>query len=190
MHNPWQRGQNGHGVQWTDALFYLHLNKFFFLEDSQNDDSQVEDEKCEDTGCGRLWNGHGQCVNMTKMTYSHLSASYDMEADTDAIKNDRSLCKSPESDKECCRCFKKRPCMDEGCDSKGGMCVDMMRANLKDKNVFPLNSVNLDVKIQDINGTKLCKGAMGSEKCCECYRKLEATPTPTPFPTSTKGNIN
>ena len=66
----------------------------------------------------------------------------------------------------------------------------MMRANLKDKNVFPLNSVNLDIKIQDNNGTKLCKGAMGSEKCCECYRKLGATPTPAPFPTSTKGNIN
>ena len=146
----------------------------------------MEDEKCEDTGCGRLWNGHGQCVNMTKMTYSHLSTSYDLEADTDAIKNDRSLCKSPDNDKQCCRCFKKRPCMDEGCDSKGGMCVDMMRANLTDKNIFPLNAVDLDQKIRDNNGTKLCKGAMGSEKCCECYMKLGATPTPSP----TKRNQN
>ena len=70
--------------------------------------AQEEEEKCEDTGCGRLWNGHGQCVNMTQMTYSHLSTSYDLEADTDAIKNDRSLCKSLESDKECCRCFKNK----------------------------------------------------------------------------------
>ena len=69
MYNTWPRSQNGLGVQWTDALFYFDLKKVFFLEDSQNDDSQEEDEKCEDTGCGRLWNGHGQCVNMTKMTY-------------------------------------------------------------------------------------------------------------------------
>ena len=134
-----------------------------------------QEQKCEDTGCGKLWNGHGQCVNMTETTYSHLSTSYDLEADTDAIKNDRSLCKSSSNDKECCRCFKKKPCSDEGCDSQGGMCVDMMRANLKDKSVFPLNSVDLDIKIEGTNGTRLCKGAMGSEKCCECYMKLGVT---------------
>ena len=127
--------------------------------------------KCEDTGCGKLWSGHGQCVNMTDNTYSQLKASYDLEYDNSTISNDRSLCKSTASTSECCRCFKKKSCMDEGCIASGGMCVDILRANLKDKNAFPLNTVNLDRKIEGANGTALCRGSE-SEKCCECYKLL------------------
>ena len=61
--------------------------------------------------------------------------------------------------------------MDEGCVASGGMCVDILRANLIDKNAFPLNTVNLDSKIEGANGTALCKGSE-SEKCCECYKVL------------------
>ena len=68
--------------------------------------------------------------------------------------------------------------------------MDMMRANLKDKTVFPLNSVDLDVKIEGTNGTKLCKGAMGSEKCCECYMKLGVTSPMTTTQMSTTASPN
>ena len=63
--------------------------------------------------------------------------------------------------------------MDEGCIASGGMCVDILRANLKDKNAFPLNTVNLDRKIEGANGLALCRGSE-SEKCCECYKLLES----------------
>ena len=54
------------------------------------------------------------------------------------------------------------------------MCVDILRANLKDKNKFPLNVVDLDTKIEGTTGKDLCKGS-ASEKCCECYMKLGVT---------------
>jgi len=125
--------------------------------------------KCEDTGCGKLWDGHGQCVNMSSTSWSQIHGSYDLTSDTDEIKNDRSLCKSSSSDMECCRCFRKKPCADNGCEKVGGRCVDILRANLVDENVFPLNTVDLDAKI---NGTDLCKGSE-TEKCCECYKLKE-----------------
>ena len=52
------------------------------------------------------------------------------------------------------------------------MCVDILRANLKDKNKFPLNAVDLVTKIEGTTGKDLCKGA-ASEKCCECYKILQ-----------------
>ena len=41
-----------------------------------------------------------------------------------------------------------------------------MRANLVDESIFPLNTVDLNAKIE---GTDLCVGSE-NEKCCECYK--------------------
>ena len=122
--------------------------------------------ECKDTGCGGLWAGQGKCVNMTKMSYSEIESAYDLSSDTDDIKDDRTLCSSTDSDKECCRCLRQKPCADNGCEDRGGRCVDILRANLKDENVFPRNTVDLDDKIE---GEGLCRGSK-SEMCCECYR--------------------
>ena len=122
--------------------------------------------ECKDTGCGNLWDGQGKCVNMTSMSYSGLNSVYDLSSDTDDIKNDMTLCSSTNSDKDCCRCFRQKPCADNGCEDRGGRCVDILRANLKDEDVFPRNTVDLDDKIE---GEGLCRGSK-KEKCCECFR--------------------
>ena len=52
---------------------------------------------------------------------------------------------------------------------QGGKCVDIRRANLTDNTVFPLNTVNLEIKI---GNSTLCKG-ITPKACCECYERGE-----------------
>ena len=61
-------------------------------------------------------------------------------------------------------------CPDSGCTEKGGICVDIRRANLTDSTVFPLNTVNLETKIGD---STLCN-SNSPKACCECYESGEA----------------
>merc|ERR1712226_51743 len=65
------------------------------------------ESSCIDQGCGKLWDGKGECVNMTAADYSDLKDKYDLSQDTEEIMNDFTLCQSTGGDEEeCCRCLK------------------------------------------------------------------------------------
>lgn len=67
------------------------------------------DSSCIDQGCGKLWDGEGECVNMTAADYSDLKAKYDFSKDTEEIMNNFTLCQSTRGDEEeCCRCLKTK----------------------------------------------------------------------------------
>ena len=132
------------------------------------------DAKCEDTGCETHYGGLGQCVNMTGTPWTNVKINYDLTAVQPT--NNADLCRSSGADKDCCRCLKRySPCEDNGCVTAGGICVDMLTADLGDQNVFPRSQVDLDTRIDGPGGTNLCLGSSTVTptvaKCCECYKR-------------------
>ena len=129
---------------------------------------------CRDNGCGRLWQGKGECVNATSIAFSKIEAEYDLRY-SNAYYNKRCAPADSASDKDCCLCLRKKPCVDKGCIEKGGMCVDMKNARLSNPNYGPRSEVDLDSPL----GDDLCANdpsttVVGQNKqCCTCYKKKE-----------------
>jgi len=129
---------------------------------------------CKDNGCGRFWQGKGECVNATSIAFSKIEAEYDLRY-SNAYYNKRCAPADSTSDKDCCLCLRKKPCVDKGCIEKGGMCVDMKNARLSNPNYGPRSEVDLDSPL----GDDLCANdpsttVVGQNKqCCTCYKKKE-----------------
>jgi len=128
---------------------------------------------CKDKGCGSLWQGKGECVNVTSVAFSKIEAEYDLRY-SNAYYNKRCAPADPKSDKDCCLCMKKKPCVDKGCIGKGGMCVDMKNAQLGNANYGVRSEVDLDSPL----GDDLCANDPSStsrvaKQCCTCYKKKE-----------------
>merc|ERR1711962_1262470 len=129
---------------------------------------------CRDNGCGRLWQGKGECVNVTSVAFSKIEAEYDLRY-SNAYYNKRCAPADSTSDKDCCLCLKKKPCVDKGCIEEGGMCVDMKNAQLGNANYGVRSEVDLDSPL----GDGLCANDQGwttagpPKQCCTCYKKKE-----------------
>ena len=129
---------------------------------------------CKDKGCGRLWQGKGECVNVTSVAFSKIEAEYDLRY-SNAYYNKRCAPADSTSDKDCCLCLKKKPCVDKGCIQEGGMCVDMKNAQLGNANYGVRSEVDLDSPL----GDNLCANDQGwttagpPKQCCTCYKKKE-----------------
>jgi len=125
--------------------------------------------ECEDNGCGQLWKGQGQCVNISSVPWSAIRAGYDLTK-TKLWYHQR--CQSPLQDENCCLCLAKRveTCEDKGCIGRGGYCVDMLKANLKSPNIFPRNVLDLDRPIEgDLCGRNFQNWSWLETDCCKCY---------------------
>ena len=81
----------------------------------------------------------------------------------------------PKSDKDCCLCLRKKPCVDKGCIGKGGVCVDMKNAQLGS----PGRGIRSEVDLDSPLGDDLCANDPSStdigqnKQCCTCYKKKE-----------------
>ena len=134
---------------------------------------------CRDNGCGRFWQarkGKGECVNITSVAFSKIEAEYDLRY-TNQWLNKKCAPADPKSDKDCCLCMKKKPCVDKGCIGEGGMCVDMKNVQLgpNSANYGVRSEVDLDSPL----GDDLCANDQGwttagpPKQCCTCYKKKE-----------------
>jgi len=132
---------------------------------------------CKDNGCGRFWQarqGKGECVNITSVAFSKIEAEYDLRY-SGSYYNKRCAPADPKSDKDCCLCLRKKPCVDKGCIGKGGMCVDMKNAQLGNANYGPRSEVDLDSPLGDdlcANDQEMTSSAR-AKQCCTCYKKKE-----------------
>ena len=70
---------------------------------------------CLDQGCSQRLRGYGECVNVTSMPWSEVTANYRWSGSY----NNR-YCKSPNpNEKNCCVCMERQKCTDTGCEAKG-----------------------------------------------------------------------
>ena len=108
-------------------------------------------------------------MDRTQVDWSIADAKYDLTY-FNPWYNKR--CRASSGDKDCCLCLRKRPCKDEGCYARGGMCVDIKNTHTMSFNFFPRHFVNLGERIP---GDDLCKdtSATGGKKCCECFKRKE-----------------
>ena len=77
---------------------------------------------CTDNGCSWNWNQLGECVDITNPDWNELNTNYDLSAKTYmqyASRQDYQLC-GASLDDSCCRCMKKKTCMDTGCEKRFG----------------------------------------------------------------------
>ena len=116
---------------------------------------------CTDTGCEEAFGegSVGECTDVTNPDLSSLSLTHDLLVTPTGEK----LCNNT-VEKSCCRCFKKKPCIDEydRCQAAfggDGICVDVERDDLS----------NIDFSVDKKLG--LCKNALKKD-CCFCYKKL------------------
>merc|ERR1711973_1075899 len=132
---------------------------------------------CKDNRCGRFWQarqGKGECVNVTSVAFSKIEAEYDLRYSGSWL-NKKCAPADPKSDKDCCLCLRKRPCVDRGCIEKGGMCVDMKNAQLGPSSAD--YGVRSEVDLDSPLGDDLCANdremttAGPPKQCCTCYRK-------------------
>merc|ERR1712151_285230 len=118
---------------------------------------------CIDNGCEKEAFGEnyiGECRDVTNPNLSDLSETFDLTA-TPTGKN---LCKNT-VDSSCCRCFKKKPCIDDGCKDAfngDGVCVDVENDDLS------IIDLTVDKKLG------LCKNNLKKD-CCHCYKKKGTT---------------
>ena len=131
---------------------------------------QPEDppNRCNDQGCTEAFGSlsEGQCTDVTNADWRSLASVLDLAAQppqTGAREegDDQSFCKGGDS-KECCRCFKKKTCQDDGCNEAfegEGVCVDVMTDDLS----------HIDTSVEVKPG--LCKNKVNNN-CCTCFRKL------------------
>jgi len=134
---------------------------------------------CLDQGCSQRLRGYGECVNVTSMPWSEVTANYRWSGSY----NNR-YCKSPNpNEKNCCVCMERQKCTDTGCEAKGGLCVNLRGEiggqNYGSSTYYIRNKVDLNNKI---NETGLCHTNMPSpvtsstvQPCCECYAKKNNT---------------
>ena len=76
------------------------------------------------------------------------------------LEQNRTLCRASLQE-GCCRCFLKKPCLDDGCRAAfggAGVCVDIERGDLS----------TVDLTAGKREG--LCKST-GVKDCCHCYRR-------------------
>merc|ERR1719495_1587848 len=98
---------------------------------------------CQDEGCSGLWGGHGTCVDLYHNKWSWIESNYNVSVDPKEI-TDKTLCKPSEKaykdpNRDCCRCFYSPAppqCSDNGCKARGGLCVNLLNANLTRANIF------------------------------------------------------
>ena len=116
--------------------------------------------ECKDVrGCdGAFGEGSlGVCKDVTNPDLNALSKLYEL----DAVPVKKGLC-SASVEKSCCRCLKKRPCIDVGCEAAfdgDGICVDVE---------------NDDLSMVDTTEEKkigLCRNNIRGKDCCYCYKK-------------------
>eukprot|EP00092_Neocalanus_flemingeri_P099982 GFUD01127633.1.p1 GENE.GFUD01127633.1~~GFUD01127633.1.p1 ORF type:complete len:836 (+),score=161.16 GFUD01127633.1:310-2508(+) len=114
--------------------------------------------KCTENGCEAAFGegSVGECVDVTNPDFGSLGQPLDLLA-TPTGKN---LCNNT-LEESCCRCFKKKPCLDDGCQGEfggNGICVDVDNDDL---------SV-IDFSVEKKLG--LCKNTL-KKNCCFCYKK-------------------
>ena len=135
----------------------------------------VEDTaNCVDKGCAAHWHGLGSCVNVNKEPWDMIKEKYATH-NTNAATN--KLCGTTSTERDCCLCMEwatQGPvhCEDKGGFLEGGQCVDIKNSDLASEEEFPLNSVDLNIKLMGANGTKLCMGQNDDGlECCQCYQR-------------------
>ena len=97
---------------------------------------------------------------MTNPNLSALSEVFDLTA----TPSGESLCNNT-VESSCCRCFKKKPCLDDGCKDAfngDGICVDVENDDLS----------TIDLTVDKKLG--LCKNNLKKD-CCHCYKNKTKT---------------
>jgi len=129
---------------------------------------------CLDNGCYDLWGGFGTCVDLHHNKWSWIADNFNISIDSNKVPGyeNKKLCTpSPEAyedpNRDCCRCFydPKPPCSDNGCEAQGGLCVNLIDADLRFPNIWPRNTVDLDKRLEE----GLCHKPQ-EPHCCDCYQ--------------------
>ena len=115
--------------------------------------------ECKPYGCEEAFGKgyQGECVDVTNPYLNALSKVFDLNAVPE--KNYTCL---PSLEKSCCRCMKKKPCIDDGCMEAfhgDGICVDVENGDLS----------LVDTTVEKKLG--LCKNNIKGKDCCYCYKK-------------------
>jgi hypothetical protein len=113
---------------------------------------------CTETGCGEAFGEGflGECKDVTNPDFVSLSQAFDL----DATPIGNNLCNNS-VEKSCCRCFKKKPCLDDGCQDafhEDGICLDVEHDD------FSMIDFSVEKKLG------LCKNNLKKD-CCFCYKK-------------------
>ena len=134
---------------------------------------------CQDVGCNSLWGGRGECVSLFHNKWSSIESKYNVSVHPKEI-TDKILCQPSnmaykDINRDCCRCFYKpdippTKCTDNGCGAKGGLCVNLLDADLTKPDLFPRNTVDLDQRLEE----GLCHKP-NERHCCDCYLMKNAT---------------
>jgi len=130
-----------------------------------------------DFGCRDLWgDGTAECVDMFHNSMSWIELNFNLSSDASQVVgiNGSQLCKAApgayqDPNRDCCRCFRfmekpPKPCSDQGCNANGGVCLNIVDADLTDASKFPRNTVNLDNRLEE----GLCHKP-SERHCCDCY---------------------
>jgi len=124
---------------------------------------QEPPEPCEDTGCEKAFEGLGKCKDVKTANWDELDTSFDLAAGS----RDNNTCKKKGTDqKDCCRCLKRKSCLDAGCKQEfngNGICMDLSKADIS------YMKKTLDFSAGEIKGK--CRNAL-KEDCCSCFKKM------------------
>merc|ERR1719427_1911394 len=120
---------------------------------------------CSDAGCRDAFGAalEGECVDVTNPDLAVTSLTHNLTARP--LEQNRTLCRASLQE-GCCRCFLKKPCLDDGCRAAfggAGVCLDIERGDLS----------TVDLTAGKREG--LCKST-GVKDCCHCYRRAGACP--------------
>ena len=119
--------------------------------------------ECIDSGgCDKAYGEQsvGECKDVTNPDFDKLSQVFDLNVKPTG----ENLCKNS-VDKSCCRCLKKKPCLDDGCQDAfngDGICLDVENDDLS----------MIDFSVEKKLG--LCKNNLRKD-CCFCYKKRGKT---------------
>merc|ERR1711976_559292 len=128
---------------------------------------------CTDNGCMWNWNQLGECVDITNPDWRELNAAYDLSANANmmphASRQDYQypgLC-GASLDDSCCRCMKKKTCMDTGCEKRfggKGVCIDAVDGDL--------SKYDIDFGVKPDQTPGLCTNNV-NDNCCSCFKKQD-----------------
>jgi len=127
---------------------------------------------CTDNGCMWNWNQLGECVDITNPDWNELNTIYDLSAKANMMLASRQDYQYPglcgaSLDKSCCRCMKKKTCMDTGCEQrfKGkGVCIDAVDGDL--------SKYDIDFEVKPDQTPGLCTNNV-NDNCCSCFKKQD-----------------
>ena len=114
---------------------------------------------CIDTNnlCSSAFDGAGTCVNISNPDWNELHHNFDLS------QPDVPGACLASTDDSCCRCIKKKKCLDKGCkDDFGGsgICIDVKG---------PMEKIDIDWEAGQNPKPDLCEHTLKKD-CCSCFK--------------------